>query len=277
MASLAPIIDLAQLRRLLDGDRPVHLLDVRWALDGSKGRHDHLEGHLPGAVYIDLPTELAAPAAPGAGRHPLPDPESFAATLRRAGVRQDGLVIAYDDTDGAPAARLVWMLRAAGHEAAVLDGGLSAWDGPLERTPQQPAQGDVTARPWPSSAIASIDEVADGDALVIDARAPERYRGDVEPMDPRAGHVPGAINLPFSGNLGPEGRFLPAAQLRERFAAAGADPEGEVIVYCGSGITATHDALALQQAGYDRVRLFPGSWSQWSADPDRPVATGPTP
>src|SRR5699024_1058893 len=225
--------DLVQLRRLLDGDRPVHLLDVRWALDGSKGRHAHLEGHLPGAVYIDLPTELAAPAAPragpppppgpercdrpprtagdgadgllpgpydcdlptslaapaapGAGRHPLPDPESFAATLRRAGVRQDGLVIAYDDTDGAPAARLVWMLRAAGHEAAVLDGGLSAWDGPLERTPQQPAQGDVTARPWPASAIASIDEVADGDALVIDARAPERYRGDVEPMDPRAG------------------------------------------------------------------------------------------
>lgn len=277
MVPLPPIIDLAQLDRLRDGERPVHLLDVRWALDGSKGRHDYLEGHLPGAAYIDLPTELAAPAAPGAGRHPLPDPESFAATLRRAGVTQDGLVVAYDDTTGAPAARLVWMLRAVGHEAAVLDGGLSAWDGPLPTTAQQPAPGDVTARAWPASAIATIDEVSDGDALVIDARAAERYRGDVEPMDPRAGHVPGAINLPFSGNLGPEGRFLPPAQLRARFVEAGAEPEAEIIVYCGSGVTATHDVLALQQAGYEKVRLFPGSWSQWSADPDRSVATGPTP
>lgn len=277
MAALPPIIDLSQLHHLRDGDRPVHLLDVRWALDGSKGRHNYLEGHLPGAVHIDLPTELAAPAAPGAGRHPLPDPESFAATLRRAGVRQDGIVIAYDDTNGAPAARLVWMLRAVGHEAAVLDGGLAAWDGPLVAAAEQPAPGDVTARPWPASAIATIDEVAAGQALVIDARAPERYRGDVEPMDPRAGHVPGAINLPFSGNLGADGRFRPEDQLRVRFAAAGAQPESEIIVYCGSGVTATHDVLALQQAGYDRVRLFPGSWSQWSADPDRPVATGPTP
>lgn len=277
MAPLDPVIDLAQLRRLLDAPRPVHLLDVRWALDGSKGHHTYLEGHLPGAVYIDLPGELAGPAAPATGRHPLPDPEDFAATLRRVGVRAGTPVIAYDDTNGAPAARLVWMLRAAGHDAALLDGGLFAWDGELATADERPAPGDVSAQPWPAGAIATIDEVGTGQALVIDARAAERYRGDVEPVDPRAGHVPGAINLPFTGNLDPQGRFLPASELRARFAAAGVDQEAEVIVYCGSGVTATHDVLALEQAGYGRVRLFPGSWSQWSADPERPVATGPNP
>lgn len=277
MAPLDPIIDLDRLRRLLDGPGPVHLLDVRWALDGSKGHHTYLEGHLPGAVYIDLPEELAAPGTLETGRHPLPAPEHFAATLRRAGVTADSVVVAYDDTNGAPAARLVWMLRAIGHQAAVLDGGLAAWDGELTTVDEEPAPGDVPARAWPAAATATIDEVAIGDALVIDARAADRYRGEVEPVDPRAGHVPGAINLPFTGNLDQQGRFLPPAELRARFAAVGAAPEAEIIVYCGSGVTATHDVLALQQAGYRNVRLFPGSWSQWSADPARPVATGPTP
>ncbi|MDN5687819.1 MAG: sulfurtransferase [Brachybacterium sp.] len=281
-AALAPIIDVSQLRELLERDPSadegaLHLLDVRWALDGSTGHHTYLAGHLPGAVYVDLDTELAAPARTGAGRHPLPAPEDFAASLRRAGVTAGSRVVAYDDTTGAPAGRLVWMLRALGHDAAVLDGGLTSWDGELATDEVRPTEGDVPARAWPVTEIADADEVASGSSLVIDARAPERYRGDVEPVDPRAGHIPGAVNLPFTGNLGEDGAFLTPEELRGRFEAAGVEPEQEAIVYCGSGVTAAHDVLALQRAGFHRVRLFPGSWSQWSADPARPVATGATP
>lgn len=281
----APLLDVAALHALIDEigqeGRPLVLLDVRWALDGSKGEHDHLAGHLPGAVYVDLGTELAAPARPEAGRHPLPDPADFAATLRRLGVTEDSRIVAYDDTDGGPAARLVWMLRALGHEASVLSGGLHAWNGPLESGPVTPEPGDVPVRDWPADRIVSADEVAQlaasEEAVVIDARAPERYRGEVEPIDPRAGHVPGAVNLPYAGNLDAERRFLPPEELRERFEAAGVTADGETVVYCGSGVTATHDLLALEAAGFPRVRLFPGSWSQWSTDPERPVAVGPTP
>ena len=275
--ALPPVLDTAALHALLaEHDGRVRLLDVRWALDGSRGEHTYRDGHLPGAVYVDLPTQLAAPAGAG-GRHPLPDPEDFAATLRAAGVDEDSLVVAYDDTDRSPSARLVWMLRALGQEAAVLDGGLAAWDGELETEVPAPAAGTVPARDWPAAAIAGIDEVAATSSPVVDARAGARDRGEAEPVDPRAGHVPGAINLPYGENLDAEGRFLPPEQLRERFLAAGLDPAGEVIVYCGSGVTATHDVLALQHAGFTEVRLFPGSWSQWSSDPQRPVATGPTP
>ena len=280
-SALPPIIDVAHLQTLLAGadagDRPLQLLDVRWALDGSKGHHTYLEGHLPGAVYLDLDTELAAPARPGAGRHPLPAAEDFAVALRRAGVTEASTVVAYDDSNGAPAGRLVWMLRALGHDAAVLSGGLEAWDGPLETEDVRPAAGDVPVRDWPASRIATADEVATGAALVVDARAAERYRGDVEPIDPRAGHIPGAVNLPFSGNLDQDGRFLSASQLRSRFEAAGVREDHETIVYCGSGVTAAHDLLALESAGFTRVRLFPGSWSQWSAEAIRPVAVGPNP
>lgn len=272
-----PILDVDALRALLADPEPVHLLDVRWALDGSKGEHTYREGHLPGAVYVDLPTELAAPARPDAGRHPLPDAEEFAGTLRRAGVRDGETVVAYDDDNGSQASRLVWMLRALGHPAALLDGGLAAWDGELATDVVRPAAGDVPARPWPESAVVGADEVAAGGVVVVDARAAERYRGEVEPVDPRAGHVPGAVNLPFTGNLGADGRFLPPEELRERFAAVGITAGTDVIVYCGSGVTATHDVLALQRAGFERVRLFPGSWSQWSSDPSRPVAVGPNP
>ena len=280
-AALAPIIDISRLHELLDasasGRERLHLLDVRWALDGSKGHHTYLAGHLPGAVHVDLDTELAAPARADAGRHPLPAPEDFAASLRRAGVTAGSRVVAYDDTTGAPAGRLVWMLRALGHDAAVLDGGLAAWDGGLATDDVRPTAGDVPAREWPVTEIASADEVASGRSLVIDARTPERYRGEVEPVDPRAGHVPGAVNLPFTGNLGQDGAFLAPEELRGRFEAAGVRAEQEAIVYCGSGVTAAHDVLALQRAGFTRVRLFPGSWSQWSADPARPVATGARP
>ena len=280
-SALPPIIDVAHLQTLLAGavagDRPLQLLDVRWALDGSKGHHTYLEGHLPGAVYLDLDTELAAPARPGAGRHPLPAAEDFAAALRRAGVTEASTVVAYDDSNGAPAGRLVWMLRALGHDAAVLSGGLEAWDGPVETEDVRPAAGDVPVRDWPASRIATADEVATGAALVVDARAAERYRGDVEPIDPRAGHIPGAVNLPFSGNLDQDGRFLSPSQLRSRFEAAGVREDHETIVYCGSGVTAAPDLLALESAGFTRVRLFPGSWSQWSAEAIRPVAVGPNP
>lgn len=280
-AALAPIIDVTELRELRDaaatGARSLHLLDVRWALDGSKGHHTYRQGHLPGAVYVDLDTELAAPARPDAGRHPLPEPEDFAASLRRVGVTEGSVVVAYDDTGGSQAARLVWMLRALGHDAALLDGGLAAWDGELTRDDVQPAPGDVAARSWPDTAIATADEVASGAGPVIDARAPERYRGEVEPIDPRAGHIPAAVNLPHTGNLGEDGRFLSAEELRHRFEAAGIRADQEALVYCGSGVTAAHDVLALHRAGFTAVRLFPGSWSQWSADESRPVATGPNP
>ena len=279
--ALPPLLDVAALHALREesaaGARPLRLLDVRWALDGSKGHPTYLTGHLPGAVYIDLDTELAAPARPEAGRHPLPAPEDFAATLRRAGVTEDSVVVAYDDSNGAPAGRLVWMLRALGHPAAVLSGGLAAWDGELETDDVRPEPGDVAARAWPADRVASADEVAAGQALVVDARAPERYRGEVEPIDPRAGHVPGAVNLPFAGNLDEDGRFMGPEELRRRFEAAGVSPDRETIVYCGSGVTATHDLLALESAGFTRLRLFPGSWSQWSADESRPVAVGPNP
>ena len=273
-----PLIDVAELHALIEAPRPLVLLDVRWALDGSTGEHSYLAGHLPGAVYVDLDTELAAPASPAAGRHPLPAPEDFAATLRRVGVTEDARIVAYDDTDGGPAARLVWMLRALGHDASVLSGGVHAWNGPLETGPVTPEPTEVPVRDWPTESLASADEIAAADgAVVIDARAPDRYRGEVEPIDPRAGHVPGAVNLPYAGNLDEERRFLPAEELRERFSTAGVTADGETIVYCGSGVTATHDLLALEAAGFTRARLFPGSWSQWSADPDRPVAVGPNP
>ena len=276
-ATLPPILEIEELHALLREGAPLRLLDVRWALDGSKGHHTYLTGHLPGAVHIDLDTELAGPASPQAGRHPLPDPEDFAASLRLAGIDDDTRVVAYDDTDGAPAGRLVWMLRALGQDAAVLNGGLAAWSGALETDDVRPAAGTATARHWPATAIATIDEAATTSGVLVDARAPQRYRGEVEPIDPRAGHIPGALNLPYTGNLDADGRFLPPEQLRERFAAAGLAPDSEVIAYCGSGVTGTHDVLALQHAGFSNVRLFPGSWSQWSADPQRPVATGSEP
>lgn len=268
--TIAPVLDAAPEGAVL--------LDVRWSLDGSKGRATYLAGHLPGAVYVDLGTELAAPADPARGRHPLPDPEDFAASMRRAGVDDDSLVVAYDDTDGSQASRLVWMLRALGVEAALLNGGLRGVIGmELSVVDERPEPGSFSARAWGVEVTATPDEVASGHYLVIDARAPERYRGESEPIDPRAGHVPGALNVPFSGNVDADGRFLGAEDLLARFTDAGIDPEDEVIVYCGSGVTATHDLLALERAGLVGARLLPGSWSQWSADPTREVATGATP
>lgn len=255
----------------------VVLVDVRWYPDERDGYREYLAGHLPGAVFADLDRDLAGPPTATGGRHPLPPPASFAAAMSRLGIGADDTVIAYDQGPGAIAARLVWMLRATGHPAALLDGGLAGWSGALETGEVTREPRDFPVRPWPADRLADIDEVArvaaSGEAVVIDARDAERFRGEVEPIDPRAGHIPGAVNVAFAGNVDADGRFLPEEALRERFADAGVTPDRDVVVYCGSGVTACHDVLALESLGLD-ARLFPGSWSAWSADPDRPAATG---
>lgn len=278
MTSVPPVVDAAWLREHPD----VVLADVRWSPSastraGADGRAAYRAGHPPGAVFVDLDRDLAAPATPEGGRHPLPSPEDFAATMSRLGIGDDDVVVAYDSDVGAIAARLVWMLRATGHAAALLDGGLAAWDGPLTTGDEERPPATFTPEPWPVERLADADHLAratdDRGLLVIDARSGERYRGETEPIDARAGHVPGAVNLPFAGNVRGD-RFRDAGELRERYAAA-ADAD-DVIVYCGSGVTACHDLLALELVGID-ARLYPGSWSAWSSDPGRPVATGPAP
>jgi thiosulfate/3-mercaptopyruvate sulfurtransferase len=271
VGALPPVVDAGWLAEHRD---EVLVCDVRWYLDGRSGRAAYDAGHLPGAVFVDLDGVLAATASPTAGRHPLPAPDELASALGRLGLGEHRPVVAYDDAGGMVAARLVWMLRVLGQPAAVLDGGLAAWTGPLSVEPVELAPVERPVVPWPTSAVAGADEVArhlQGGGVVIDARAPERYRGDSEPIDPRAGHIPGAVNLPFAGNLD-DGRFRPAEELRARYSEVGAD--AEAIVYCGSGVSACHDVLAMEQAGLGRPRLFVGSWSAWSADPGRPAATG---
>jgi thiosulfate/3-mercaptopyruvate sulfurtransferase len=276
----APIIHAARLAALAG---EVAVCDVRWYLDGRSGQEAHRAGHIPGAVWVDLDTVLAGPPSADAGRHPLPSPEAFAAGLGAAGVGDDTPVVAYDDLAGMAAGRLVWLLRALGHEAALLDGGLGAWPGPLEEGDAHRPPAHFTPRPWPQHLLASADEVAEaaasGAAVVLDARAAERYRGEHEPVDPRAGHIPGARNAPYGANLGPDGQFLPHAAMRQHFEALGVGEGTDVIVYCGSGVSACHDLLALEWAGYanGRARLYPGSWSQWSSDPARPAQTGDLP
>lgn len=280
--SLAPVVDGDWLRAHRGS---VVVCDVRWYLDGRSGRAAYQAGHVPGAVFVDLDRHLAAPPSVAAGRHPLPDPAAFAAAMDELGIADGDTVVAYDDTGGSVAARLVWMLRAAGERAAVLDGGMAAWDGPLEhgRGPEPVAAGGgrFTVRPWPHHHVAGPDDVlaaVTAGAAVIDARAPERYRGEAEPVDARPGHVPGATNVPWADNLDPAtGRLRSRGALRARYGAAGVRepaPERPPIVYCGSGVTSCLDALALEVAGLGPVRVYVGSWSQWAADPGRPVETG---
>lgn len=277
MEQLAPFVSA---RWVADHLAEVAVVDCRWSLDGSQGREQYLDGHVPGAVFVDLDAELAAPATREGGRHPLPAPDAFARAMSRAGIGDETPVVAYDTMGGAIAARLAWMLRVLDHPAAVLDGGLAAWGGDLESGAVTPEPASFSARPWPPSAIATADQVAAAPrsgGLVIDARAPERYRGETEPVDARPGHVPGAVNVPFADTLAPEGALRPDTALRDRFVDVGVSPDRDTIVYCGSGVTACHDVLAIELAGLGRPRLFVGSWSAWSADPDRPAATGPEP
>jgi thiosulfate/3-mercaptopyruvate sulfurtransferase len=284
-----PLIAAADLAAALDSPRgaesPLVVLDVRWRLSGPPGRADYEAGHVPGAVFADLDADLAAPPAPAdalgrrpGGRHPLPEPAAFEAAMRRLGVSSGSLVVVYDAADATASARAWWLLRYFGHDdVRVLDGGYGAWVAtglPVSTDVPAVTPGDFVARP---GGLRVLD--GDGaarvarDGVLLDARSAERYRGEVEPVDPVAGHVPGAVSAPTSGNVGPDGRLLPPAALRERFAVLGADGATPVAAYCGSGVTAAQEVLALAVAGVDAA-LYAGSWSDWVSDPERPVAQG---
>lgn len=271
------LVTAEDLAAALGDDDPPVLLDVRWALGRSHAdAHDrYLAGHLPGAVYVDLETELAAPPVPREGRHPLPPVAALEVSARRWGLREGSSVVAYDEVAGTSAARAWWLLRWAGiGSVRLLDGGLDAWTASgrsLEAGEVGVDQGDVVLRPGALATIGS-DEAASWPGTLLDARAAERYAGVVEPVDPRAGHVPGAVSAPTWGNLDADGRFLPDDALRARFAGLA----GPVAVYCGSGVTAAHEVAALAVIGVPAA-LYPGSWSAWSSDPARPVATGDAP
>jgi len=278
---MTPWISVEALRaRLADPD--LRLVDVRFTLGApDAGRDAHAAGHLPGAVYLDLEADLSGPVGRHGGRHPLPDPARLAAALGAVGIGPAAWVVAYDAGDGMVAGRLWWLLRWLGHERVqVLDGGLAAWTaagGPLVTDVPVPVRATFVPRPRPEL-VADRDwllaRLDDPSVTIVDARAAERYRGETEPLDPRAGHLPGAINLPYAGNL-EGGRFRPLAELAERFGAlAGA---GTVVVYCGSGVSAAHDLMALEAVGVRGARLYPGSWSDWVSYDDAAVALGPDP
>jgi thiosulfate/3-mercaptopyruvate sulfurtransferase len=262
--------------------RDVVLADVRWYLDGRSGRAAYDAGHLPGAVFVDVDRDLAAAQGPGAsaaGRHPLPDPTAFAAAMGGLGIGDDDIVVAYDDDGGVNAARLVWMLRVTGRPAALLDGGLRP-DDELSTAPARRPPGAFSPRPWPAGRLAGLADAVDRGNLVLDARNRDRYRGEVEPVDPRRGHIPGARSLPARENLTADGFVLPVPELRARFAAVGVaapDSGARVVASCGSGVTSCHTLLLLEHAGLGEGRLYPGSWSAYSSDPDLPAATGDEP
>ena len=280
-----PLVSAGQLAAELAGpDAPV-VLDCRWSLAGGADRAGYERGHLPGAVFIDLDRDLSAPPVGRGGRHPLPEPADFEAAMRRAGVHGDRPVVAYDQGEPGGAARAWWLLGWFGHPAArVLDGGLPAWVAaglPLATDVPDPEPGDFTTRPdrpgdHPGGRVLVDADGAAGLAaagVLLDARAPARYQGLEEPVDPVAGHIPGAVNLPMAELLTDRG-LVPAATLRQRLAAAGVAEGAPVGAYCGSGVVAAHLVLALEAAGVPAA-LYAGSWSDWVADPTRPVATGP--
>ena len=304
---MTPLTDVISLARDLAARPGPVLLDIRWRLGGPPGLAGYRTGHLPGAVFVDLDRDLSGP--PGAdGRHPLPAVTRFQAAMRRAGVRDGRAVVVYDEADGMAAARGWWLLRYFGHhQVRLLDGGYQAWVAagqPVAAGDEHASGGDFTARPGglPLLDAAGAARLA-RHGLLLDARAAERYRGDAEPVDPVAGHIPGAVSAPAAGSIGPDGRFLPPDRLRARFAAlaaragvppvaqaglplfpdagdggseAGAGAPARVGVYCGSGVTAAHEVLALALAGQPAA-LYAGSWSHWITDPARQVATGPAP
>ena len=275
----SPLIDVAQLRDAI-GDADLRIVDVRWYLGRhGEGRAAYDRGHLPGAVHLDLDDDLSAPDGPG--RHPLPDPAGFARRIGQAGIGPGHRVVAYDDAGGWVGARLWWMLERLGHPwVRVLDGGIGAWTaagGPLvTEVPAWPEARFEPASGW--SGTIDRDELRRrlGSLLLLDARAGARYRGEVEPIDPAAGHIPTAVSAPYEENLGPDGRFLSPEVLAARFHALGADGDAEVVTYCGSGTSALHHALAMRLIGLPDPILYVGSWSDWSTA-GYPVATGPEP
>lgn len=271
------LLDCHDLEARLASSTPPVVLDVRWTLGGPSGMADHRLGHIPGAQFVDLDRELSAP--PGPGRHPLPAAAEFEAAMRSHGVSRSRPVVVYDASTGTSAARAWWLLRYFGHpDVTLLDGGFAAWiaSGLPVSVGDEPAAiaGDFHARPGglPLLDAAGAAAIASSGVL-IDARAPERFRGDVEPIDPVAGHIPGARNMPAQQTLGSGGVLLPQDALRDRFATAGVHAGDPVGVYCGSGVVATQEIFAMAVAGIDAA-LYAGSWSEWITDPSRPVATG---
>jgi len=278
---MTALISPEDLAAALAGERRPTVLDVRWRLGGPPGRDSYAQGHVPGAVFVDLDAELAAPpASPGrpGGRHPLPDRAAFESSTRRWGVARQRPVVVYDDADATAAARAWWLLRYFGHEqVAVLDGGFRAWRAtglPVDTEDPVVEPGDFTARPGNMALLNATGAAAVArDGVLLDARSAERYRGEVEPIDPVAGHIPGASSAPVAGSLDDTGRLLPGSDLRQRFASLGVGGEAPVGVYCGSGVSAAAQVLALELAGVP-AGLYVGSWSDWISDPSRPVATG---
>lgn len=280
----SPLVSVPELAAALAGDAPPAVLDVRWHLTGPPGIDSYRAGHVPGAVFVDLDTQLAGPPGAG-GRHPLPDPADFELAMRAAGVRAGQPAVVCDDGDGTIAARAWWLLRYYGHpQVRVLDGGFRAWSAagqPVSTDDEHARPGDFTASPGHMPLLdAAGAAVAARSGILLDARAPARYRGETEPVDRVAGHIPGALSAPTAGNVTAAGLFKSPEELRARFEALGVRPGtgGAVAAgaYCGSGVTAAHEVLALELAGA-AAALYVGSWSGWIADPDRPVATGPLP
>lgn len=279
----AVLISAEELQRRLGGADAPAILDVRWRLDKPDGHADYLAGHLPGAVYVSLEDELSDHAREGLGRHPLPRGPAVEDAARRWGVREGRSVVVYDDWNRAGSSRAWWVLTAAGiPDVRILDGGLAAWTaagGGLQTGPATPPRGDVTvihddlyagAEPTVTAADIAVGAVP----TLLDARAPERFRGEVEPMDPVAGHIPGARNLPATTMLDADGTFLPEARISELLTAAAGDGGEPIGVYCGSGVTASIVLAALRASGV-AASLFPGSWSQWSSA-GRPAEQGPS-
>jgi thiosulfate/3-mercaptopyruvate sulfurtransferase len=273
------IVGAPELRARLAEDHPPVLLDVRWGLGLADGHLQYVEGHIPGAVYVDLDAELAGPPSPADGRHPLPSLAVLQTAARRWGITADSSVVAYDDAGNLAAARAWWLLLWAGlTDVQLLDGGLGAW----RRAGYELETGEITPCPGDVSLSAGHLPVLDADdaarlaedGTLLDARAAERFRGELEPIDPIAGHIPGAVNAPTTDNLREDGAFAPAGELAARFRALGVDGTARLGVYCGSGVTAAHEVAALAIAGIDIPPLYVGSWSQWSNDPARPIAVG---
>jgi len=277
---IPPVVDASYL----DSHPEAVLADVRWYLDGRDGYAAFQAGHIAGAVWADLDHQLAAHGAPATeGRHPFPTPEAFAAAMEALGIGDNTVVVAYDDTGGLTAGRLVVMLRMLGHDAALLDGGLRTWTEPTATGPNPPLPATsgarFTPRPWPADRFADADNTgstAQNGGVVLDARARERFTGEVAAVDPRPGHIPRARNAPWSAVLGPEGRLVDTATLRAHYGALGVNERNadDVVAYCGSGVSACMNVVALEHAGFAPPRLYVASWSGWSADPERAAELG---
>lgn len=278
---MSVLMSVTALTAALAGDDAPLVLDVRWSLAVPDGRPAYAAEHVPGAIYVDLNTDLAAPPSASEGRHPLPTQGSFERAARSWGLTEGEAVVVYDDASGMVAARAWWLLRHAGvSDVRILDGGIGAWraaNAPLESGEIHPIATNIELS-WGHMSIVDADEAAEvtSEGVLLDARAGERYRGESEPIDPRAGHIPGAVSAPTHDNVGDAGTFLSPGALRSRFAELGVDGSRPVAVYCGSGVTAAHQIAALAEVGIEAA-LYPGSWSQWASDAERTAAVGPEP